>query len=59
LVLSGDSDRHAKPGEARAIFANVPSPHKTLKLFAGAGHVDLFAFDPSGYQAEIESFLEQ
>ncbi len=58
LVLSGGTDPRAKPWEVNAVFDNLPASTKTLRMFDRAGHVDLFAFDTSGYQREIEAFLK-
>lgn len=57
LILAGDSDLRARVWESEAIYAHVPAPLKRLKVFPGAAHVDLFAFDCIAYVREIGGFL--
>ncbi len=57
LILAGDSDLRARVWESEAIYAQVPAPLKRFKVFPGAAHVDLFAFDRIAYAREIGGFL--
>jgi len=58
LVLSGEADPRTTAEETRELFAAAAEP-KRLKLFPGAGHVDLMERDPGAWKAEVMSFLEQ
>lgn len=58
LVLSGDADERARPWESEAIYSSVPSSSKRIRLFKGAKHQDLFAFDRLEYDRETRRFLD-
>jgi len=56
LILYGSVDRHAKPSEARALFAAAQGP-KEIREFSGAAHVDLHRFDRTKYEKCVGDFL--
>lgn len=58
LVLVGGADELAKPWESEAIYANLMSKKKRILKLDGAGHVDLFAYDRSGYIEALSEFLQ-
>ncbi len=57
LILSGDADRHCTVDETRRMFAAAREP-KSLHLFPGAGHVDLYAYDQAVWSQRVLTFLE-
>jgi len=57
LILSGDADRHCIADETRRMFAAAREP-KSLHLFPGAGHVDLYAYDQAVWSQRVLTFLE-
>jgi alpha-beta hydrolase superfamily lysophospholipase len=58
LILAGDSDRMARPDEARALHRQVAS-HGRLVFFPGAGHGDLFHDDPDLYTRSVLEFCRE
>lgn len=56
LVVAGTHDRHTSVGETRRLYDAAAAP-KTLWLVEGAGHVDLHAFGPAAYEANVAAFL--
>lgn len=56
LVAAGTDDHHTTQAETLRIFETAQAP-KELWLVEGAGHVDLYAFDPRGYKARVFEFL--
>ncbi|MFC3914585.1 alpha/beta hydrolase [Pseudaeromonas sharmana] len=58
LVIGGLQDASTKPDETRALYQAIHSP-KQLWLLAGAGHVDLYRFDPAGYEQRVAAFLQR
>lgn len=57
LILSGDADRHCTADETRRMFEAAQQP-KSLHLFAGAGHVDLYAYDQATWSQRVLEFLD-
>jgi uncharacterized protein len=58
LVVAGSKDRHTPLGESQQLFAAAREP-KMLWVVQGAAHEDFLAFDPSGYQRIVITFLTQ
>ena len=58
LILAGDTDRLARPEEARALQHEIAT-HGKLLLFPGAGHGDLFGFAPELYSHSVLEFCRQ
>ena len=56
LLMSGTADQDTHIDEARALFARAPEP-KTFWAVPGAGHEDLYAYDPSGYERRVLAFF--
>ena len=56
LIFYGSNDRHAKPSEAKALFAAACGP-KEIREFPGAAHVDLHRFAPAEYEKCVGDFL--
>ena len=56
LIISGEEDQRATPGEAEALHR--AASNSTLHLIPGAAHVDLESFDPEGYYHLISQFLD-
>jgi pimeloyl-ACP methyl ester carboxylesterase len=59
LVLVGDRDRHAPERASRSIAAAAPPGIARLHVVRGAGHGDLQAQDPAGYEAVVGAFLAE
>ena len=56
LVMAGDSEKVLKTVEIEYLYGCIPAP-KRLVLFPGAGHEDLFLFDPRRYARAAGDFL--
>jgi fermentation-respiration switch protein FrsA (DUF1100 family) len=56
LVAAGLEDRSTRWPETERLFAAAPAP-KLLWPVAGAGHVDLHAFDTPAYEARVGPWL--
>ncbi len=56
LVMAGDSEKVLKNVEIEYLYGCIPEP-KRLVLFPGAGHEDLFRFDPRRYARAAGNFL--
>lgn len=56
LIASGTDDQDTTWAETERLFAVANQP-KELWAVQGAAHVDLYAYDPSAYQARILKFL--
>jgi uncharacterized protein len=56
LALAGDSERVLKLVEIEYLYSCIPEP-KRLVIFPGAGHEDLFSYDPRRYTRAVEEFL--
>ena len=52
LILAGEADYLARPGEARALLDRVAG-HGRLVLFPGAGHHNLFPSAPHRYRRMV------
>lgn len=57
LVAGGAKDLQTPPDETRRLFDAAPGK-KVLWLVEGAGHEDLYAFDPAQYRAKLGEFLQ-
>jgi len=58
LILTGDADERARPWESAEIFAQAATRLKKIHIFKGAKHEDLFAFNQSEYDQEINQFIK-
>lgn len=58
LLAAGTEDRHTTIAETERLF-RAASPPKELWLVSGAGHVDLYGFDPRAYDAKVTPFLAE
>ena len=58
LIASGDCDEHTTISETNRMY-NAANEQKSLVIFHGAEHVDLFAHDPSKYENEIVGYVNQ
>jgi fermentation-respiration switch protein FrsA (DUF1100 family) len=58
MILYGAVDRHARPAEARALFAAAHEP-KELWEVPGAAHVDLHRFATAEYERRVGAFLNK
>ncbi len=56
LILHGNTDRRAPPGQARAIAARARGPVLT-EIFPGAGHESLVSRDPARWRKAVEGWL--
>jgi pimeloyl-ACP methyl ester carboxylesterase len=56
IIASGDCDQHTTITETRRMY-DVANEPKRLVIFEGAGHVDLLAHDPSKYESQIVSYM--
>ena len=56
LIASGTADRHTTLAESKRIFEAAHEP-KQFWAVEGAGHVDLFAYGPKAYEANVLPFL--
>ncbi len=56
FVLYGSEDRHARPVEAKAIYAGVRGPKKIWEVL-GAAHVDLYRFAGEDYEKRVGEFI--
>ena len=56
FILCGSADQHARPAEARALFA---AANETTELWEiiGAAHVDLHRFAGDEYEQRVIEFL--
>jgi len=57
LLMNGELDPRAPPGQARAVFENLAGP-KTHKQFKGLGHRNFARHDASTWKATVRPFLE-
>lgn len=58
LIAGGDLDRHTPIDQTRQLFEAAHHP-KRFVVFNGAAHTDLFAYDPTQYEAEVLGFLDK
>jgi fermentation-respiration switch protein FrsA (DUF1100 family) len=58
LMAAGTGDKHTTWAETERIFAVANQP-KELWAVQGAAHIDLYAYDPSAYEARILKFLDR
>lgn len=58
LVVAGSADRYTTLAETRSLYAHARST-KSLWIVGGAGHEDIYAFDPAGYRRRVGGFLER
>lgn len=56
LIIAGAEDRLTTIEESRAMFAAAAEP-KELWVVEGAGHIDLYAHAPRGYEEKVGLFL--
>ena len=56
FVLYGSEDLHARPAEAKAIYAAIRGP-KQLWEIPGAAHVDLHRFAGAEYEKRVGGFI--
>ena len=56
LIISGEADEHTTLSESKDLYNAARQP-KELWIVEGAAHVDLYAFDPKGYQLHVLPFL--
>lgn len=56
LIVAGTADRYTTQAETRRLFAAAAEP-KELWLVEGAGHQDLYRYDPRGYEQRVFGFL--
>ena len=56
LLAAGTDDRYTTIDEARSLFDHARAP-KQFWAVKGAGHEDLFAFDPAEYERHVGGFL--
>lgn len=56
LILHGSADRHARPAEAKALFAAAQGPKEIWEV-PGAAHVDLHRFAKPEYERRVGAFL--
>jgi len=56
LVIYGSEDRHARPGEAKALYAAAAGPKEIWEV-DGAAHVDLYRYNRTGYENRVGDFL--
>lgn len=57
LLAAGTDDRYTTIDEARALFDHARASSKQFWAVKGAGHEDLFAFDPAEYERRVGGFL--
>jgi pimeloyl-ACP methyl ester carboxylesterase len=57
LVIYGSKDRHARPSEAKAIYAALQG-RKEIWEIAGAAHVDLCRFAGAEYEKRVIQFID-
>ena len=58
LILSGSTDRLARPEEAQALYCKVAT-HGRLVHFPGAGHGNLYGSAPALYSRTVLEFCRQ
>lgn len=58
LVMAGSEDRLTPKEETKRLF-QAAGERKQLIFFEGAGHVDLYQFDPNRYTELLLDFLEE
>lgn len=56
LIVAGTADRYTTQAETQRLFAAAAEP-KELWLVEGAGHQDLYRYDPRGYEQRVFGFL--
>jgi pimeloyl-ACP methyl ester carboxylesterase len=56
FIISGSKDERTTLPETRKIFEAAHSP-KDLWVVEGAGHVNLYRFQPKEYEAKVSAFL--
>jgi dipeptidyl aminopeptidase/acylaminoacyl peptidase len=56
LLLAGDSEKVLKTVEVEYLYGCIREPKRCM-LFPGAGHEDLFAYDPRRYAKAVGAFL--
>ncbi len=56
LIINGTADNHTTKEDALALFNNAPEP-KQLLLIEGAGHTNLFDYNPELYREGVIKFL--
>ncbi len=57
LLLHGEKDMRVSKAQAEAIFANLASARKTLKLFPNAGHESLLRASEDDWKEAVKRFL--
>lgn len=57
LIISGKEDQHTWASDTERLYAAAPDP-KRLWLVPDAAHVDLHAFAPDSFEAELGAFLD-
>lgn len=58
MIAAGTEDRLTTIAETRRIYERAASP-KELWLIEGAGHVDLYDFDPRAYRSRAVEFVKK
>jgi fermentation-respiration switch protein FrsA (DUF1100 family) len=58
LFLSGTADPYTPIAEAESLYARAPAP-KSYWAVPGAGHEDLYGYDPVEYRRRVGTFLER
>lgn len=58
LVVAGSHDEYTTLAESEELYAAGAEP-KQLWVVEGAGHQDLLAYDPRGYQEHVIGFLKR
>lgn len=58
LLVAGSADQYTPLVEAESLYAHARSI-KSLWIVRGAGHEDIYAYDPAGYRRRVGGFLEQ
>lgn len=58
FILCGSADQHARPAEARALFA-AANKHRELWEIIGAAHADLHRFAGDEYEQRVIEFLSR
>ena len=56
FILCGSADQHARPAEARALFAAASESGELWEMI-GAAHVDLHRFAGLDYEQRVIEFL--
>ena len=56
LIISGGVDLRTTLLETKRIYAAANSP-KELWIVEGAGHINLYRFQPTEYEAKVSAFL--